>query len=245
MRMFTIPGQPRYRRAAFPLFFRLGLLFSCQPGAAPGRMKEQDGEGAAMDPTDETLMQAYRQGDETALARLVRRHSGPLLGYLTRMSSNPHQAEDLFQETFVRVHRHAENFRPDGRFKPWLYTIATRLAVDELRRRKRTPVLLSMDEQTEEHHSLADRLADPAAGPADCAAAADLRARVRGAVERLSPAQRAILSLTYFEGFTYPEAARALGRSLGTIKKQMSRALRTLARALPDLAPGHAAGGAA
>ena len=198
-----------------------------------------------MDPTDETLMEAYQHGDETALTQLVRRHSGPLLGYLTRMSSNPHQAEDLFQETFVRVHRKADTFRLDGKFKPWLYTIATHLAVDELRRRKRTPLMLSLDEQNGDHHSMADRLADGAAGPADCAESADLRARVRGALDVLSPGQRAILSLTYFEGFTYPEAARALGRSVGTIKKQMSRALRSLARALPDLAPGHAAGGAA
>ena len=198
-----------------------------------------------MEPTDETLMEAYQHGDEAALAQLVRRHSGPLLGYLTRMSSNPHQAEDLFQETFVRVHRKADTFRPDGRFKPWLYTIATRLAVDELRRRKRRPLMLSIDEQDEDHHSLADRMADTAAGPADCAAAADLRERVRGALGVLSPGQRAILSLTYFEGFSYPEAARALNRSVGTIKKQMSRALRSLARALPDLAPDHAGGGAA
>jgi len=198
-----------------------------------------------MEPTDETLMEAYQQGDETALAQLVRRHSGPLLGYLTRMSSSPHLAEDLFQETFVRVHRKADTFRPDGKFKSWLYTIATHLAVDELRRRKRAPIMLSLEEQNGDHHPLSDRLADTAAGPADCAASADLRARVRGALGVLTPGQRAILSLTYFEGFTYPEAARALGRSVGTIKKQMSRALRSLARALPDLAPGHAAGGAA
>lgn len=197
-----------------------------------------------MEPTDEMLMQAYQQGDELALAKLVRRHAGPLLGYLTRMSSNPHLAEDLFQETFVRVHRKADTFRPDGRFKPWLYTIASRLALDELRRRKRTPPMLSMDEESEDRLPLAERLADPAAGPADQAQRADVRERVRAAVDQLSPGQRVILNLTYFEGFSYPEAARALGRSVGTIKKQMSRALRILARTLPDLAPEHAAGGA-
>ena len=197
-----------------------------------------------MEPTDEMLMQAHRQGDETALTHLVRRHAGPLLGYLTRLSANPHQAEDLFQETFVRVHRKADTFRPDGRFKPWLYTIASRLAVDELRRRKRTTVLLSFEEERDDRLSLADRLADTAAGPADAAAAADARVKVRAAVDRLSPGQRVILNLTYFEGFSYPEAARALGRSVGTIKKQMSRALQTLARLLPDLAPGHATRGA-
>lgn len=230
-----MPGLPRIVR--FP------LLFAGQPGRDRHRSREKDGEKAAMEPTDETLMELYQKGDEEALTQLVRRHAGPLLGYLTRMSANPHQAEDLFQETFLRVHRKAGTFRPEGKFKPWLYTIATRLAVDDLRRRKRAPHLLSVDE--DERPALSNRLADAAPGPAEYAAAADLRVRVRRALDVLTPGQRAILSLTYFEGFTYTEAARALGRSVGTVKKQMSRALRALARALPDLAPNTASRGTA
>ncbi len=187
-----------------------------------------------MEPTDEVLMMAYQHGETAALETLVRRYADPLLGYLTRMTSSRQSAEDVFQETFLRVHRKASSFRTSGRFKPWLYSIATHLAVDALRRREPT---VSLEEKRDERNSLAERLPDPGRSPADAAALADQQTRVREAIATLPPRQRATLVLTYFEGQSYPEAAATLGCSVGTVKTQMSRALRALARRLPEARP--------
>lgn len=97
------------------------------------RNNQQNGELEFMEPNDEMLMTAYQQGDQTALAGLVRRYADSLLGYLTRLCMQRQQAEDVFQETFLRIHRKAGSFRAGSRFKPWLYAIATHLAIDNLR----------------------------------------------------------------------------------------------------------------
>jgi RNA polymerase sigma-70 factor (ECF subfamily) len=201
------------------------------------RTSEHPAESNAMELTDEALMQAHQHGDAAALAELVRRYANPLLGYLTRMNRDPQQAEDLFQETFLRVHTRAATFQPARRFKPWLYAIATHLSLDLLRRRERRPRLLSLDAEPAEGLPLAEQVADPGPDPSEAAARNDLRGRIRAAVETLPPRQRATLVLAYFEGLSYPETARTLGCTTGTVKKQMSRALHRLARLLPEAAP--------
>ena len=84
------------------------------------------------DLSDEALMQAYAGGDQAAFADLVARYSDRLLGYLVRLSRNREEAEDLFQETFRKVHQNAYRFQQRGSFKSWLYTIATNVALDAL-----------------------------------------------------------------------------------------------------------------
>lgn len=210
------------------------LRFSRQPFGPPLRNSLQDGDVNTMQPTDEALMTAYQHGEEDALNTLVRRYANALLGYLVRFCGNRQQAEDLFQETFLRVHRKADRFNPEQRFKPWLYAIATHAGIDVARRRRTHPQTISLDESTEDAHPLADRLSDAQPDPAAAAIAADQRAQVRAALSSLPHGQRAALVMTYFEGLTYVEAAKALGCSLGTVKKQMSRALHSLARLLPE-----------
>ncbi len=208
------------------------------------RNSHQEENPEAMEQTDEALMTAYVQGDATALAVLVRRYADQLLGYLTRMVASRQQAEDVFQETFLRVHRKAASFTAGRRFKPWLFAIATHLAIDALRRRRRTPVTVSLDAPAADEQPLAARLPDPSPDPAADAIRNEQRAQVRRALDALPPRQRAALVLAYFEGLSYSEAAQSLGCSVGTVKTQMSRAFRTLARILPDAPLRTAQGGA-
>lgn len=189
-------------------------------------------------------MAELQQGDETALATLVRRYADPLMGYLARMNLFHAQADDVFQETFLRVYAKSRSFRTDLRFKPWLYAIATHAALDALRRARRAPPTLSLDADADSDRPLRDRLADAAPSPAEAAARSDLRAQVAKAMEALPPRQRATVVLTYFEGLTYHEAAETLGCSVGSVKKQMSRALQRLARLLPGSRPASPGGGA-
>ena len=180
---------------------------------------------------DEELMQHYQQGESSALEALVRRHADPLLGFLTRMTGDRAAAEDLFQETFLRVHRKASSFRSGSRFKSWLYAIAAHLAIDRRRRTARAPTL-SLDAGEEDR--LIDHLPDPTPGPDVLALDADRHQAVRAALEDLAPRQRATLVLAFFEGLSYPEVATAMGCTVGTVKTQVSRALHILAQRLPD-----------
>src|SRR5512142_2074080 len=100
-----------------------------------------------MEGLDENLVAAHLRGDPAAFRELVRRYGDGVLGYLFRMTGSRDQAEDLFQETFKRVHEKARTYR-GGSFKSWLFTIATRVTIDTARRRKRL-TFLSLDRDTD------------------------------------------------------------------------------------------------
>jgi len=187
--------------------------------------------------TDKSLIDAHCGGDRTAFGEIVRRHGDSLLGYLMRMTGNREQAEDLFQETFKRVHEKAHTFRGEG-FKSWLFTIGTRLAIDGLRKKKRRPVV-SLNRVAGCAEGNCDELgavtASDCLDPSQEAIDAEQKEQVRRAVDELPGKQRATLVLAYYQQLSYPEVAEVLGCSTGTVKVQMSRALRTLARRLPDV----------
>ena len=193
---------------------------------------------ASMESTDKSLIEAHCKGDPKAFGELVRRYGDGLLGYLTRMSRNRHEAEDLFQETFKRVHEKAHTFR-GSQFKSWLFTIATNAAIDGMRRRKGIRMvslnqkLDCNDGDSEELSAVA--LADDSHEPSQEAAKAEQGRQVRDAVMSLPSRQRATLVLAYYQQLSYPEVAKVLGCSLCTVKTQMFRALKTLGQKLPDV----------
>ncbi len=191
-----------------------------------------------MENTDKSLVEAHCKGDPKAFGELVRRYGDGILGYLMRMSRNRHEAEDLFQETFKRVHEKAHTFR-GSQFKSWLFTIATNVAIDGMRRRRRMRVvslnqkLDCTDHNSEELSAVA--LADDSHGPSQEAEKAEQAQQVRDAIMSLPARQRATLVLAYYQQLSYPQVAKVLRCSLGTVKTQMFRALRTLGKKLPDV----------
>ena len=191
-----------------------------------------------MEKTDKSLIDAHLQGDNEAFGELVRRYGDSLLGYLTKICRNREQAKDLFQETFRKVHEKAHTLK-SNHFKSWLYTIATRVAMDSLRRESRVRVV-SLDSQVGcDGHNCpaleAVALADETQDPSGEAVKAEQKEQVRRAVESLPDRQRVTLVLAYYQGLSYREVATALDCSIGTVKTQMFRALRTLAQRLPDI----------
>jgi len=192
-----------------------------------------------MDNTDRNLIDAHCQGSKTAFAELVRRYGEGLFGYLIRMSGNRDQAEDLVQETFKRVHEKAHTFR-GTQLKSWLFTIATRVAIDSLRKRKHLR-LVSLNQQADCSDEACEQLetlavADNSCEPSQEVVLNEQKEQVRQAIESLPARQRATLVLAYYQELSYREVAEVLGCSVGTVKAQMSRALRTLAQKLPDIA---------
>jgi RNA polymerase sigma-70 factor (ECF subfamily) len=191
-----------------------------------------------MEKTDKSLLDAHRQGDSTAFGELVRRYGDSVLGYLTRMSGSRERAEDLFQETFKRVHEKSHTFR-GPQFKGWLFKIATRVAVDGVRKNKRMKVV-SLNQESDcagqDGSEFAAMVAsDNSCNPSEQVARAERTEQVRQAIELLPARQRATLVLAYYQQLSYREVAAVLGCSEGTVKTQMYRALRTLAERLPDI----------
>jgi RNA polymerase sigma-70 factor (ECF subfamily) len=193
---------------------------------------------ASMVKTDKSLIDAHLKGDTTAFGELVRRYGDNLLGYLTRMTGSREQAEDLFQETFKRVNEKADTFR-GTRIKNWLFAIATNVAIDGMRKSKRLNVvslnqkLDCDDEEGQEFGAVA--VADNSYEPSQKAIMAEQKEQVRQALELLPARQRATLVLAYYQQLSYPEVAQVLGCSVGTVKTQMYRALKSLAQRLPDI----------
>ncbi|GAA3387904.1 sigma-70 family RNA polymerase sigma factor [Streptomyces roseoviridis] len=165
--------------------------------------------------------------DERALKELQREHGGALLAFLLGLTHGDRQrAEDLVQETLVRAWLHPEAFdSPYESMRPWLFTVARRLAIDARRARLSRPA--------ETGDGMLALTAAPADPTESCDAALDVRAAVRG----LSPEHRAVLVRLYFHGLTVNEAAADLGIPAGTVKSRSHYALRQLGHRLPGYRP--------
>ena len=180
-----------------------------------------------MNATDESagLMQAFRDGDDSAFDALFERWAGPLMRYLERMVSDAGTAEELVQEAFLRVHGARQRYSADARFSTWLYRIATNLALNELRRPRRKA----------RHESTFDsdgapidlRADEPGVEAVDDArrAGAVLEAQLEALPER----QRMALWLAAVEGLSYAEVAEALETTEKSVKALVHRARSTLA----------------
>jgi RNA polymerase sigma-70 factor (ECF subfamily) len=174
---------------------------------------------------DDLTLAAAKRGDKRAFARLVERFEAPVFGLLGRMlrpSGRESLVDDLAQETFVRVFRALPQFGADGRNKlaSWILTIATRVALDELRRPSRTEPLSP------------DLCAVSDTRPDRETERRGLGAAIARAVAELSPEQRATFLLREVHGLEYGEIATALGLDIGTVKSRLSRARAALRAAL-------------
>lgn len=166
---------------------------------------------------DEDLARRLFEGDDRAAKALLERYRRPLFGLLYRLTGNAADAEELFQETFLRALRAGTRFDGSRRLKPWLYTIATNLARDRASRmrHKANPELRANEDL-------------PGADGADHEVQWIQRADVARALAELPEAQRETVVLYYFEGLSEPELAEALGIPRGTVKSRLHHALRKM-----------------
>jgi RNA polymerase sigma factor (sigma-70 family) len=167
--------------------------------------------------SDEELMEAVARGDERALGRLVDRHGARIHAHLARMTGSGDDADDLLQETWVRVARGARTYTSGRPVRPWLYGIASNLARDLGRRRA---VRARGD-------ALAAAGREPGVAPQ--AGAVEGRA-LRERVARLPERLREVVLLRYFEDLDEAEMAEALGVPRGTVKSRLHGAIRALKR---------------
>lgn len=181
-----------------------------------------------------TLVHEARRGNSDALEALVRAYQKPIYNYTYRMTGNRQDAQDLTQETLVRVCTSISGFQGNSRFSSWVYRIASNLCVDRLRRRHRT---LSLDATVGEEE-LAWQVPDQSPGPEALAEQADLGRAIQQGLERLSYEHRAVVILHDMRQLTYGEVAEALRCPVGTVKSRLSRARAVLRAVLAEQGMG-------
>ena len=169
--------------------------------------------------SDEELMARLQAGDERALEQLMLRHQGALYGFLSRRVGS--SADDVFQETWIRVVRARERFDTERRFGAWLYQIANNLCRDRYRRID--AMRRAVDSYRAEDEALREAVAPPALAEGDT-----MRERVLALPDRL----REVLVLRYYEDLGEEEMARVLGVPRGTIKSRLHAAVRALREGL-------------
>lgn len=191
-----------------------------------------------MQPTDPDvrLMLAFRAGDESALGLLYGRWAARLLRYLERIVREPAIAEELLQDTFVRVLDARERYAPEARFSTWLFHIARNLALNELARARSRHPHLSPDEPADRRAPGPPPLVLVATTPApdDEADARRDHARFAAALAELPERQQTALWLAVVEGQPYEEIAGLLGSSVQSVKNLVHRARANLADRMGD-----------
>src|SRR5258705_1186669 len=182
--------------------------------------------------TDEELLAAYQQGDPGAFEALLRRHRAPLFTFLLRMLGTRERAEDLAQETFLRIGKGAQAWEHRARFQTWLFTIARNLCVDQARR-DRFRRADSLDaEGPDGEQAMVDSVPGREIDPGRGAESALLRPVLQRALLSLPAEQREVFVLREQAGVPFKEIAVMVGVNENTVKSRMRYALEGLRKAL-------------
>ncbi len=215
-------------------------------GAPDTRAEARGIEGGS--PQEARLIEACQQGDASAFNLLVWRWERPLFNFVYKHVGDAALAQDLVQETFVRVVKSISRYSHRGAFSTWLYQVAVNLCRDHLRR-KRLPVVSLHDYYTTvsgEKVFVKDRVADEGARTDAAAEAAEREQLVRRLLGGLSEDQRVVILLKEYQGLTFAEIAEVLDVPESTVKARLYRGLRAMRERLerdersPEDGPGGA-----
>jgi len=184
--------------------------------------------------SDEDLLLEYRLTSRRELfEELVQRYERPLFAYLCRSIGNAEDAEEVFQSAFMKVHLKSEQFEEGRKFRPWLYRIATNIAIDRRRQRRNLPNVYNesdfeSNEGEDDSFHLTQFLPGSDPSPFDYADTKEQIERLHRAIAELPQPLRAVLNVVYFQGLSYREAAEVLDLPFGTIKTRLGIAFKKL-----------------
>lgn len=189
--------------------------------AESGHRKVDRAAGGSLD--DQNLIARFNRGGKDAFGALVGRYEGVVRAVLYRLVGNVDDAEDLAQETFIRVHGHLGKFRGDASLKTWILRIASNLARDFHRNRKRQPATQPLDKR-----SMDGALAAPSAAPGERLTLQEKTRALATAIESLPYKQRAALVMKIIADMNYREIAAVLGSTPNSVKANAHLARRKL-----------------
>jgi len=194
------------------------------PQSDPGDLAAAPAEPAAY-PSDEAIMRALQEGHLDLLGTLFARYGRKVFARCFQLVGDRHEADDLVQESFLRVLRHRATFRATARFSTWLYRLVTNLCLDHLRARGRA---VSAQRELAAEAALADH------PPPD-----DGRlALVREALAQMAPEKRELLVMLRIRGFGYAELAAEAGVTVGAMRVRVHRAMEELKSIVTSLQEG-------
>ena len=182
-----------------------------------------------MDVDDAKLLAAYRNGDAESLGVLVEKYKGPLFGFIYKFSEGREDADEVFQEVWVRAIKNMNRYRQKNLLS-WLFRIAHNLMIDRIRRRK--PVCSLETPVTEDGLALSERLAGTGLSPADETAGHALGRQIEAAADELPPEQREVFWLRMQAGLSFKEIAKVQKCSINTALARMQYAVSKLRKEL-------------
>jgi RNA polymerase sigma-70 factor (ECF subfamily) len=171
-------------------------------------------------PSDEDLIESFQNGDLYAFDLIVKRYKNQLLNFVYRFLGNAEEAEDLVQETFLRVYRNRKAYQKVAKFSTWIYTIAGNLAKTELRKRKRRKFFSISDlGYNEKDYDISDEAYNPEK---------DVDGRMKEEIihkeiDALSPKFREVILLRDVQQLSYEEISQIVNIPLGTVKSRVNR----------------------
>jgi RNA polymerase sigma-70 factor, ECF subfamily len=187
--------------------------------------------------SDQEVVQQAVAGREAAYREIIRRYQRPIYSLIYRMVRNRELAEDLAQDTFIKMLNGIGSYRPEYKFSSWIFKIANNAAIDHLRRRELDT--LSLDgsphaEGTEAIEATTLQIGDGAESQLDEVASKELGLQIESAIGHLRPEYRNCILLRHVEGRPYEEIAEILDLPLGTVKTYIHRARNELRALLAD-----------
>jgi RNA polymerase sigma-70 factor (ECF subfamily) len=177
--------------------------------------------------TDQQVVELARSGQEPAYRELLRRYERPVFSLIYRMVRDRSLAEDLSQDTFVKVLNALDSYRPEYKFSSWVFKIANNVAIDQLRKRELDTLSLdgAPDARTkDEVEATALQAVDRSELPLQELESRELGSMIEAAIAKLRPEYRSCILLRHVEGRSYEEIAEALDLPLGTVKTYIHRA---------------------
>lgn len=181
--------------------------------------------------SDEDLMRRTQNGDQQAFGLLYERYNQAVLSFLYRMVGNVEDVESIGQEVFLRAFRFASTYRYPAKFSTWLFTIARNLAINNARRKKRSPVRnfaelkIENVDQTGDAYLIASKTTPNPEEQEEIA-------KVLQAIDELPPDQKEVIVMGIFQDMTYAEMEAITGAKAVTLRSRMFHGLKKLARML-------------
>jgi RNA polymerase sigma-70 factor (ECF subfamily) len=172
---------------------------------------------------DADLVRRCLSGDQRACRDLVRRYERPVYSVLMRVVRRSEDAEDLVQETFVKVFRALDRYDPERSFAAWIFTIASRLAIDQHRRRRVQTVSLNVTDPGSGEERTMD-VVDPGLRPDEITSNAEEELQTSALIDSLPEHYRIVVLLRHQQDLSYEEISEALNLPLGTVKARIHRA---------------------
>jgi RNA polymerase sigma-70 factor (ECF subfamily) len=179
-----------------------------------------------MNESDGELVARCKNGDMSAFDLIVHKHKVPLINFAYRFIGDRDTAEDLVQETFVRVYKNISRYRKDtASLRTWMYRIAANLCKNELRNRStRSKMLVNSAMVAQDSSVLTEEMMDGSRGPDRQLEEKELQKVLAQAISRLPERLRISIILRDIEGMTYEEISRVINRPIGTVKSRINRA---------------------